>query len=410
MSNAPSLRRGARVLALAASLAVAGVQAQDAKDSSLRTEVAKPLQAAQELIKAGKAADALAKVREAEAVANRTAFEVFTIERMKGSAAMAAGDSATALKAFTAVVEAGRLPPADQLAVLQAMAAMAVRAGDHATAVTSARRYFKEGGEASSVRVALVQALFAQGDLPGTQRELLPLILADEAAGKAPSEEQLKLLGHCQIKQNDEAGYAQTLERLVTHHPKAGYWADLLTRLQRKPGFADRLLLDVFRLMRQTGTLEDAAEYMDMAQLALLAGLPGEAREVVEEGYGKAVLGKGTGSERHQRMRDNARKLAADDQAQLAASETQALAAKDGGQLVALGQAVQGYGQADKGLALMAQGLAKGVQRHPDDARLHVGVSLLRAGQRDKALEMLRSLQAADGSADLARLWPLAQR
>jgi hypothetical protein len=94
----------------------------------------------------------------------------------------------------------------------------------------------------------------------------------------------------------------------------------------------------------------------------------------------------------------------------LAASETQALAAKDGGQLVALGQAVQGYGQADKGLALMAQGLAKGVQRHPDDARLHVGVSLLRAGQRDKALEMLRSLQAADGSADLARLWPLALR
>jgi hypothetical protein len=39
-----------------------------------------------------------------------------------------------------------------------------------------------------------------------------------------------------------------------------------------------------------------------------------------------------------------------------------------------------------------------------------VGVSLLRAGQRDKALEMLRSLQAADGSADLARLWPLALR
>jgi len=307
-------------------------------------------------------------------------------------------------------VGAGRLPAAEQLSVLQAMAGLAVRAGDNAGAVQWARQYLKEGGTAPEVRVALVQALFAMGELAATQQEVLPLIEADEAAGKAPSEEQLKLLGYCQVKQNDDAGYLKTLERLVTHHPKTDYWADLLGRLQRKPGFADRLQLDVFRLARQAGTLEDASEVMDMAQLALLAGLPGEASAVVEEGHAKGVLGKGPGSERHQRLRDNARKLAADDQRQLAASEAQAQSAKDGGGLVTLGQAVLGYGQTDKGLALMAQGIAKGVQRHPDDARLHQGVALLTHGQRAQAEPILRGLQGNDGSADIGRLWLLLVR
>lgn len=393
-------------LVLAASLFAGTARADDA----LRPEVARPLQAAQELIQAGKAAEALARVREAEAVAGRSPYEVFTTERMKGSAAMLAKDPATAIQAFEAVVEARRLPPAEQLPLLRALAVLSLSAGQPQAAARWARRYFSEGGGDPALRTTLVQALYAADDFAGTAQEAASLVAAEEAAGKAPAEDLLKLLAVCQNKLQDEAGYTRTLEKLVTHHPRPEYWADLLSRIQHQPGFTDRLLLDTFRLMRHTGALEDASEYLDMAQLALLAGLPGEARSVVEQGYAQGLLGKGSAAERHQRLRDKARQLAAEDRAQFAASEATARAARDGAPLVSLGLAALSEGQTDQGLALMQQGLAKGVQRHPEDARLRHAVALLQAGRRAEAEPLLRAITAGDGSGDLARLWLLATR
>jgi hypothetical protein len=396
-----------RAAVLAAALAGAAAQAQD-KDV-LRAEVAKPLQAAQDAIKAGKSADALARIREAEAVPGRTPYEVFITDRMKGSAALQAGEPVLAQQAFEAAVTSGRLAGPDLLAALQALSSLAVRNNQPQAAVTWARRYFAEGGTEPKVRVALVQALYASGDLAATAREVLPLISADEAAGRSPNEEQLKLLGFSQMKTGDEAGYTQTLERLVTHHPRTEYWADLVSRVSHRAGFADRLQVDALRLARRVGALEDASEYLDLAQLALQAGVPGEAQAVVDDGYAKGVLGKGPQAERHQRLKAGADKASADDRSALAASEDSARKTRDGAALVAMGQALQSYGQADKGLALMAEGLAKGALKHPDDARLRYGVALLAAGQRAAAEAQFKTITATDGAADLARLWLLVR-
>ena len=58
------------------------------------------MQQAGELLKAGKAREALAKVREAESVPGRTAAEQLTIDRMKAAAAQRAGDVPTAIQAL----------------------------------------------------------------------------------------------------------------------------------------------------------------------------------------------------------------------------------------------------------------------------------------------------------------------
>ncbi len=54
---------------------------------AVRPEVGKPLQAARDLYKQGKYKEALAKVREAEAVPNRTAQENHLIEQMRAAVA-----------------------------------------------------------------------------------------------------------------------------------------------------------------------------------------------------------------------------------------------------------------------------------------------------------------------------------
>ena len=71
---------------------------------TVRAEVGKPLQEAQKLASSGKNKEALAKLREADSVSGKTAFESYQIERVRASAAAGAGDNATAIKAFEAVI------------------------------------------------------------------------------------------------------------------------------------------------------------------------------------------------------------------------------------------------------------------------------------------------------------------
>ena len=98
---------------LAAGMAAASADEAPAaapKDT-VRPEVGKPLQEAQTLITAKKYKDALAKVKEAEAVPARTPYENFVIDRVRGSAAANDGQDELALSSFESVVNSGRLPP-----------------------------------------------------------------------------------------------------------------------------------------------------------------------------------------------------------------------------------------------------------------------------------------------------------
>ena len=65
----------ARLFVAALMLAAGLAQAQE----TLRPEIGKPLQAAQELLKEGKYKDALGKVREADAVSDRTPYENYIL-------------------------------------------------------------------------------------------------------------------------------------------------------------------------------------------------------------------------------------------------------------------------------------------------------------------------------------------
>ena len=62
-------------------------------------------------------------------------------------------------------------------------------------------------------------------------------------------------------------------------------------------------------------------------------------------------------------------------------------------------------------LALMEQGIQKGGITRLEEARLHLAIAYLAAGQKAKAVAAFKSVQGADATADLARLWLIhAQR
>jgi hypothetical protein len=215
------------------------------------------------------------------------------------------------------------------------------------------------------------------------------------------------LLAACQEQLKDDGGFTATMEKLVIHYPKKDYWAQLIHRVQIKPGFAsDRLGLDVQRLALAVGTLSTSTQYMEMAQRALQNGLAGEAKAIMDKGYDAGILGTGPEAARAQRLKDLVARTIADDQQSFAAGTAEATA-QDGSALLAIGAKYVSYGQFDKGLPVMEQAIERGGLKRADDARLHLGLGYLAAGQTTRAVAMLRTVGGNDGAADLGRLWIL---
>lgn len=406
-------------LVLAAPLA-APAQAQTAPAAAasapagptLRPEVARPLIAAQDALKAGKEApgakDALARVAEAEAVPNLTPFEAYNISRVKAVAAYGAGDPKLALASFEQALASPHLPAAERLPITEVSCRIALQTNDMARAAVLLRSYREQGGSDPVLRRRWATLLLEQNDHAGALRESQELVQADEAAGRAPAELLLKVIAIAQNKLGNQAGYAEVLEKLVRHYPTLDYWADLSARVARKPGFADeRLRLDLYRLQRAVGLTLEADELADMAQRAQQAGLPAEAQKLMDEGFVGGLFGKGPQAAAHQKLREQATKAAAQDQRTLADSESAARAAKDGNALVNLGLAVAGTGANERALGLMEQGVAKGGLRRPDEAMLHLGLVQARLGRNEDALKSFAAVKGSDGTADLARLWAL---
>lgn len=393
-----------RAAAAAAFVALAGT-AFVASAQTVRPDVGNPLKAAQGLTKAGKHREALAEIAKADAVSGKTAYENLLINQMRGSVAAQAGDNDTAMRSFDAVLSAGSLPAGEQQKILQALAGIAYRAKDYTKAIGYANRYRQSGGGDPTIRTVLLQSYFLTNDCNSVSK-----VIGDTDTRKA-SEEELQILANCHLKQKDTGGYVSAMEKLATHYPKKEYWTDLLNRVQRKPGFSDRLALDVFRLKLATGNLVTAADYMEMAQLALQAGIPSEAKAIVDKGYAGGVLGKGAEADRQKRLKDLVDKQLAEALAGREAAEKEALASKDGTDLVRIGADYVYAGKADKGLKLMEQGVKKGGFKRPEDAKLQYAEALIQAGQRGRAVAVLKDVKGTDGTSDLARLWGLlAQR
>ena len=386
--------------------AAAATAAAPASAPSVRAEVGKPLQAAQDAIKAGNYKEALARLAEAEALTGLTPYEQFITLRLKGPAAFGAGDVALAIASFEAVMASPLLPAADRALISETTLKLLLQQKDYGRALALMKTYLAEGGSNAEVRRLYPQLLSVQGDHAGVLRELSPIVAADEAAKRITPEETLRMLAASQSALNDMPAYISTLEKLASSTGKPDYWAELTARVARRDGFSDeRLRLDLYRLRRAVGGSLSAGELGDMAMRAQQAGLPAEAQALLDEGFASGLLGKDENTAADKKLRETATKAAAQDRATLAESEAGAGKAKDGNAAFNLGLAVSATGAHDKALALMSQGQARGGLRRPDEALLHLGLAQWRAGKIDEALRSFAAAKGGDGAADLAHLW-----
>ena len=165
--------------------AVVGSAAYAADDENkVSPEMAKPLQAAQTALKEKKYGEAMAKLKEADAIAKKSPHEQGLIEQMRLSAAVGADEPGLAAKAYDYLSQNGGLQGQLKAVYAQAIAGSYMKAKDLGAAATWYSRYFQAGGTDLATRTALAQAYFFNNDFANAQKATQQAIEAYSAAGQ----------------------------------------------------------------------------------------------------------------------------------------------------------------------------------------------------------------------------------
>ena len=178
------------------------------------------VQAAQDLLKAQKYAESLARLAELDIVTDKTANDIYLVARTRVAIASSSGDQALLIRSLEAVMASGQAPASERIEFSELLARNYFNQKSFPNAISWATRYFSEGGSDTGMRRALVLSYYLNKDYARAAAEVGADIQGEEQAGRKPSEEQLRLLVSCAQKLDNKVAYASALEKYATYYPK----------------------------------------------------------------------------------------------------------------------------------------------------------------------------------------------
>jgi outer membrane protein assembly factor BamD (BamD/ComL family) len=374
--------------------------AADAKGQKLSPAILKPLKAAQDAMAAKNWDQALADIKEAQAVEPKTPYDAFMVDEVGWYAMLQLKDYAGAAAALERAANSGFVPEADIPQRQRALAQLNYQTQNYAKAVEYGNKYLQQAPDDKDIGVLVAQSYYLQKDYAGARATVQKLT----AAQGTPSEQLLQISLRSNFEMKDRAGTVQALEQLVRYYPQQKYWDDLLTnQLYETKG--DREMRALYRLMDQTNTLDKPEEYSEMATVLIAGGFPNEAQQVLERAMSANVF-TGDAKGREQADLDRARSGASADRKDLASADKSLAAAKTGNEMVAIGKLYFSFGDYAKAADAIQKGIAKGGVTDMDDANGLLGIALTRAGKMAEARPAFEAVKDAK-YARIARLWIL---
>jgi len=404
---------GLNLLAFSATavLPATAVIAADQKEQKVGPKVGKPLQ---EALTAGQAKQwdqALTKLREADAVSEKTPYEQFKINEIFAWVYTSQKKYAEAAAIYEKLIDSPFVSPTESDQYIKNVAQMYLQTNNNTKALDYLQRWLKAHPGDADMTAILGQLQFKTGQLKQSLDTFNGLVSATEKSGQRPKEDWLKIMYRVSYQLGGSTNTLDKptlaiLEKLLRYYPSETYWAPMLTALkQQQNSDAGRFQLD--RLMLAVGTLKDPNDFIEMAQLANNFGYPGEALSVLDAGYSKGILGTSAGKDREDRLKASIQKLADADKAALPALDKKARDAATGQDDVTLGEAYYGYGRYPEAIEALDRGIKKGGLKSPDKAQIALGISYLRAGQPDKARAAFKQVPDESEFGRIADLWML---
>ncbi len=380
----------------------------------IRPEVRVPLLEAQKLTSEKKYTLAKEQVQVANAVADKTPFESYIINRLALSIAINEDDAAGGAKYLNQILELSAketwLKPEESFQLMHAVGIAHYRTKDYAGSALWMERNLAAGGNDQAVKDIRIQSYLLSGNLQKGS-ELIQESIAKSTVDKTPPPlAYLTMLVQARSGLKDVVGATKAQEMLVEFYPSKEHWRSLINRLWGRADLAARLQIDVFRLAAFTGTPEEATDFTEYVDFAQKAGFSAEALRAFDAGVAAGQMGVGAQAEAHKKLRAKLVTESEQDRKTMAADTAAALKKPDGLALFNIGLNMVGMQMFDKGLELMEKAIAKGLAKHAEDARLRLATAYALAGNADKARQILATVSGPEGLSDLVRYWGWALR
>jgi tetratricopeptide (TPR) repeat protein len=366
-------------------------------------KVGVPLKAAQEAVKKKNWSGALAKIKEAQAVSPRTAYDDYMINELQWYVFVQQGRNADAARLLEQQIASGQMPANQKVSRTKTLSQLYFRSGSYGKAIQSGNQYLKSAPGDQEVQLLVAQAYFQQKDYKSA-------VAAAEriAKGQArPSEDLLQLMQRCYYELKDAAGTARTLELLLKYYPSADTWERLLSGIIAATNH-DHELIALYRLSEDVGALRKPTQYVDMTQALVVGGFAIEGERVLEKGIASGAF-SAEDLARAKRTLETAKRRADEQRKELPGADKALSAAKVGDAAYAVGKLYFSAGDYARATAALQKALSLSGLTDRDDANAELAIALARQGKKADAAKAFDAIKDPK-FAEVARLWKLRLR
>jgi tetratricopeptide (TPR) repeat protein len=386
---------GVTVVTLAPSAAVA--------QQAVSAKVGVPLKAAQGAIQKKNWNGALAKIKEAQAVQPRTAYDDYMINELLWYVYLQQGRNADAARLLEQQIASSQMPAGEKVQRTKTLAQLQFRAGSYGKAIQSANRYLKSAPNDKDMQLLVAQAYFQQKDYKNAAATAERLLKGN---GK-PSEDLLQLVQRSYYELKDADGTARTLELLLKHYPTADTWDRLLDGYIEQTNH-DHELIALYRLSEDVGALRKPDQYVDMTQALVVGGFAIEGQRVLEKGIASGAF-SAEDQARAQRTLETAKRRADEQRKALAGADKALAAARTGDAAYSVGTVYFSAGNYPKAAEALQKAVTLGGLSDADAAQAELGIALARQGKKAEAVKAFDAVKDPK-FAEISRLWKLHLR
>jgi tetratricopeptide (TPR) repeat protein len=366
-------------------------------------KVGVPLKAAQEAVQKKNWAGALSKIKEAQAVTPRTAYDDYMINELLWYVHLQQGRNAEAARVLEQQIASGQMPANQKTSRTKTLAQLYFRAGNYGKAIQVANQYLKSVPGDQEMQLMVAQGYFQQKDYKNAVATAERMI-----KGQAkPSEDVLQLMQRSYYELKDADGTARTLELLLKYYPSADTWSRLLGGMLEQTKH-DHELIALYRLSEDVGALRTPSQYIDMTQALVVGGFPIEGQRVLDKGIASGVFTPADQT-RAQRTLDTAKRRADEQRKSLAGADKALAATKTGDAAYEVGKLYFSAGDYAKAAAAMQKAVTLPGLTDADDANAVLGMALARQGKKAEAAKAFDAIKDPK-FAEIARLWKLSMR
>lgn len=382
------------IVALLPSVALAAAK------SEISAKVGKPLQEAKDLMTAKKFKEAIAKVKEADAMGDKKPAEETLINEMLYYLYSQTKDYNNVISVSESMLAKGQVSGAEANKRILTLSQLYLGMKNYPKSLQYAERYLKEAGQDPEVLRQVAQTYYLQNDFAKTADISSKYIKANAGGAKPPSEDWYKLWMSSLFKQNKTTEAADVQEQVLGMYPSLSYWEDMFKYVKSESSFNDRQNIIMYRLIDAVGIAKGPA-LIEVSELSLASGNPGDAKYFLEKGVSSGEL-KG---DREKKLLAKATADAATDLPMLASIEKEAGNKPTGEPLVKIGEGYLGHRQYDKAVEALTKGLAKGKVGFQDETNINLGIAYLGAKKQPEAIKAFKAVPATSKVARLSRLW-----